>query len=105
MPASTALLLMCTKSLQDQVFFATPALPLDTSINRQGRAIFRVSCFDSTVNLQRDSSLGGPVINPEIDSMLACFTDSIFNGSNAAKHSVRNPVHQLQYVPAIPPYD
>ena len=103
MAASTVLLLMCSKSLQAQVLFATPALPLDTSINRQGRAIFRVSCFDSTVNLQRDSSLGGPVINPDIDSLLACFTDSIFKGSDAVKHSVGNPTHQLQFIPAIPP--
>lgn len=103
MAASTALLLMCTKSLQAQVLFAAPALPLDTSTTRQGRASFRVSCFESTINFQREGSPERLPINPDIDSLLACFTDSIFKGSNAVKHSVGNPTHQLQFIPAIPP--
>ena len=100
---STTLLLMCVKTLQAQVVFSSPTCSLDTSTAQHGQVSFRVSCFESTINLLHESSLKSVVTKPDIDSLLTCFADSIFKGLNAPKLSSGNRTHQLQFIPAIPP--
>lgn len=100
---STAFLLSLVKPVQAQVVFSSRTIVPDTSTVRHGQASFRVSCFESVVNLPPEDLPKVFVGKRDIDSLLACFADSVFKEVNAPKPSAENRTNQLQFIPAIPP--